>query len=155
MASVLLSYALPVSPLSRRTLWIASLALASSAPSLAQSPPRLNGTLAIAPPNAANPRQITVQVTLSNPGAQPVVLPAQVVSTAQLLLEIRDTRNQVLSMPPPPTPETATVTIAPGQSVSRTITVPTLSPPMRAGRYSLRFRSPMIVGAPVTLTIAR
>lgn len=155
MASVLLSYALRVSPLSRRTLLITSLALALSAPSLAQSPPRLSGALVIEPPIRANPRQITVRVTLTNPGAQPVVLPAQAVSSAQLLLEIRDTRNQVLSMPPPPTPDSATITLAPGQVVTRTITVPPMSPPLRAGRYSLRFRSAMIQGAPVPFTVAR
>ena len=144
-----------MSPLSRRTLFIASLALALSAPSFAQSPPRLNGTLVIEPPDRSNPRQITVRVTLSNPGTQPVVLPAQAVSAAQLLLEVRDTRNQVLAMPPPPTPASATVTIAPGQSLARTLVLPTLAPPLRVGRYSLRFRSAMIQCAPVPFTVAR
>jgi hypothetical protein len=138
----------------RRSLLLFALSLVATH-AAAQTPPRLDGTITVRAPRAARDRDVTVEVTLTNNSAQPAVLPEQVVSVAQLLLEVRDTRNQVVPTMSPPVPQSATVTIAPGQTIRRTLTLAMFSPPLRRGRYSLRFRSPLIVGQSASVTIAR
>jgi hypothetical protein len=138
----------------RRSLLLFALALVATN-TTAQSPPRLAGTITVRAPRAARDRDVTVEVTLTNNTTQPAVLPEQVVSVAQLLLEVRDPRNQVVPTMPPPVPQSATVTIAPGQTIRRTLTLAMFSPPLRRGRYALRFRSPLIVGPSASVTIAR
>lgn len=139
----------------RHALSILALAFAFAHSALAQSPPRLTGTLSVRAPRDARDRDVTVNVTLTNNTSAPAVLPGQVVTVPQLLLEVRGPQNQVMPTIPPPVPASSTVTIAPGQSVQRVLSLGMFSPPLRPGRYTVRFRSPLITGAVVSFTVAR
>lgn len=139
----------------RHALSILALAFTFAHSTTAQSPPRLTGTLVVRAPRNARDRDVTVDVTLANNTSTPAVLPGQVVSAPQLLLEVRGPQNQVMPTIPPPVPSSSTVTISPGQSMQRSMSLAMFSPSLRPGRYTVRFRSPLITGAAVSFTIAR
>lgn len=139
----------------RRAPLAIATALAFASLSFAQSPPRLTGTLSVRAPRDARDRDVTVDVTLTNNNSAPAVLPGQVVTVPQLLLEVRGPQNQVIPTIPPPTPTSSTVTIAPGQSMQRSMSLAMFSPALRPGRYTVRFRSPLITGAAVSFTVVR
>ncbi|MBL8678529.1 MAG: hypothetical protein JNK05_05165 [Myxococcales bacterium] len=147
-------------PHPRRAILTASLAvglaLVGEAPALtAQSMPRVTGTLRVSAPRNARGEDVTVVATLRNNTGQPAIFPAEVLSATQLMLEVRDARGQIVGTVPPPVPAGATVTIAPGETVQRTFQLTVFSPPLARGRYTVRFRGAVIVGAPVAFTVAR
>jgi hypothetical protein len=94
-----------------------------------------------------------VQVQVRNRTLQPVVLPAEVLSAAQLLLEVIDARGTRVPTVPPPAMSGQAVTLAPGERVRRELTLDVFSPPLRPGRYTVRFRGAVIVGTPVTFVV--
>lgn len=142
--------------LARVALAASVFALSAGAPSARAQPlPRLNGTLRASPARAANDRDVTVSVLIENRTQQQAVFPSVVLESPQLLLEVRDARGQRVETVPPPVPQGQTTTVAPGQSVRREMRLGMFSPALAPGRYTVRFRGAIIVGAPVSFTIAR
>jgi hypothetical protein len=142
---------------SKRSLLLSALCALSLAPSVgAQSMPRIQGTLRVSPSVARDSARVMVSVLLENRTAQEAVFPVEVLSSAQLLIELRDGRNAVVAPMSPAVPSGRTSTIGAGQSRRIEFSLASFSSQALApGRYTVRFRGAIIVGTPVTFTIRR
>jgi hypothetical protein len=108
-----------------------ALLLACSAPKPAPSTPSPGLTVTLEAHDA------TVAWTIENRRTTEATLPAQVLESASLLLEVRDVRGAVVPQGPPPTPDDRTKSLAPGAKLSGSVRVEL--PP---GKYTLRARIP-------------
>jgi hypothetical protein len=103
----------------------------------------------------ARDRDVEVRVTIENGTGSPVELAAQVLSSAQLLLEVRDARGAVVHPMPPPTPTGAMTRIPAGGKIESTMHLGVFSPPLAPGEYTVAVRAgdPFAASTPVPFRI--
>ena len=123
--------------------------------SYAQSRPRLTATLTVSAARVPSVATLSVTVVLRNNTTQTVVIPAQILTTAILLLEVRNDRGERVNTVPPPVPTAETVALVPGAERRVVLGLNVFSPTLPAGRYTVRPRGAVIEGAAVAFRVGR
>lgn len=120
-----------------------------------QRPPTLSATITLSATRVRSVDQLRATVQLSNAGTQLVVIPAQMLATAILLLEVRNARGERMNTIPPSVPNGETVSFAPGASRTVQLQLNMFSPTLPPGTYTVQPRGAVIQGTPVQFIVGR
>ncbi len=113
----------------------------------------LTASLALARHDYAKDADVEVTVELRNSTANPVTIPAQVLDTAALLLEVSDAKGTHVSTTSPPVPKEENVTLAPNEHRVVKVTLGVFSPTLPSGDYIVAPNPAVANGNPVTFHI--
>lgn len=83
---------------------------------------------------------MTASVELVNRSAGAITIAGQVLDSAQLLLEVRDSKDHVVAPMPPPTPNGEMRAILAGDRLTRSLSLDVFSPPLAPGDYTVRVK---------------
>jgi hypothetical protein len=95
----------------------------------------------------------TASVLLVNRSAGPVAMAGQVLDSAQLLLEVRDSQDHIVPPTPPPTPNGEVRSILAGDRLTRSLSLDVFS--LSPGDYTVRVKGDDIESNVAALHIAK
>ena len=121
----------------RRLLSISAIVALLSSPAMAQSSSGLAATVTLVRHDYAKDADVEVTVALTNGTSHVVDVPAQVLESAVLLVDVRDAAGHHVATIPPPVPRSEVVHFAPGQQRVVKVRLGVFSPPLRAGDYAV------------------
>lgn len=113
----------------------------------------LTVSLALARNDYAKDADVEVTVELANSTTNPVTIPAQVLDTAALLLEVSDSKGTHIATSSPPVPKEEKVTFAPHEHRTVKVTLGVFSPTLPTGDYIVAPNPTVANGNPVTFHI--
>jgi hypothetical protein len=114
----------------------------------------LTASLALARYEYEKDDDVELTVVLTNKTSYAIILPAQVLETATLLVEIRDGKSrQVIPTVPPSVPRSDKATFASQERRSAKVTLGVFSPPLPSGEYTVVPRAAVAIGNPVSFRI--
>jgi hypothetical protein len=113
----------------------------------------LTASLALARHDYAKDADVEVTVELANSTPNPVTIPAQVLDTAALLLEVSDTKGAKVATTSPPVPKEEKLTFAPNEHKIVKVTLGVFSPTLPSGDYIVAPNPAVANGNPVTFHI--
>jgi len=123
------------------------------APADAQTTGALSATVAVGQLDNAKDADVEVTVTLVNGTSHVVDVPAQLLETAVLLVDVRDAVGRHMATVPPPVPRADVVHFAPNERRVVKVKLGVFSPPLRAGAYQVGPAASIGSGAPVPFRI--
>ncbi len=113
----------------------------------------LTATLSLTKHDYARDSEVEVTVELANSTPNPVAVPAQVLDTAALLLEVSDSHGGKIASTSPPVPATDKVTFNPGEHKVVKVTLGVFSPTLPSGDYIVAPNPQVANGNPMTFHI--
>ena len=94
----------------------------------------------------ARDADVEIEVELHNSGSGPVEVPAELLETPVLLLEVHDKKGARLHTVPPPVPKGEMLTFAPGETRTAHVKLNMFSPPLPRGEYTVLPNGPSVLG---------
>ena len=113
----------------------------------------LTASLSLAKHDYARDSEVEVTVELANSTPNPVTIPAQVLDTASLLLEVSDSHGAKMASTSPPVPQETKVTFGPGERKVVKLTLGVFSPSLPTGDYIVAPSPSVANGNPITFHI--
>lgn len=113
----------------------------------------LTASLTLTRHDYAKDADVEVTVELRNSTPNPVTIPAQVLDTAALLLDVTDAKGTHVPTTSPPVPVDQRVTFAPGDHRTVKVTLGVFSPTLPSGDYIVGPSTTVANGNPVTFHI--
>jgi hypothetical protein len=113
----------------------------------------LTASLSLARNDYAKDADVEVTVELRNSTPNPITIPAQVLDTAALLLDVSDSKGKHVPPASPPVPTDQTILFNPGDHRTAKVTLGVFSPTLPSGDY-IAAPSPTVAnGNPATFHI--
>ena len=137
----------------RRLRSISAFVALLSQAAAAQSSSALSATVTLARHDYAKDADVEATVALTNGTSHVVDVPAQVLESAVLLVDVRDSAGHRIATIPPPVPRSDVVHFAPGQRRVVRVRLGVFSPPLRAGDYAVGPAPRVASGSPVAFHI--
>lgn len=113
----------------------------------------LTASLSITRHDYAKDSDVEVTVELRNSTPNPVTVPARVLDTAALLLDVTDVKGTHVPTTSPPVPVDQQITFAPGDHRTVKLTLGVFSPTLPSGDYIVGPSATVANGNPVTFHI--
>lgn len=113
----------------------------------------LTASLSLTRHDYAKDAEVEVTVELRNSTPNPITIPAQVLDTAALLLDVSDAKGAHVPTTSPPPPADQQVTFNPGDHRTVKLTLGVFSPTLPSGDYIVGPAPTVANGNPVTFHI--